>query len=96
MSTVKQNNWDQQTDLLVIGAGAGGMGAALVGKLEGMDVLVCERGTQVGGTAATSAGTVWIPGNRQSREAGYTESREGARTYLETLIGQPIKNTPLQ
>ena len=47
--------WDSETDLLVVGAGAAGMTAALVGKLEGLDVILCEKSDVVGGTTATSA-----------------------------------------
>ena len=75
-----------ETDLLVIGAGAGGMSAALAAAILGMKVLVCEKSAQVGGTAATSAGTIWIPENRQSREAGFPDTREAARRYFKALL----------
>ena len=52
------------------------MTAALVAALEGLEVLLCEKSEQVGGTTATSAGTIWIP-----------RDRDAARTYLEALIG---------
>jgi len=81
--------WDQEADLVVIGAGAAGMTTALVAALEGLKPLVLEKSTQVGGTAATSAGTIWIPGNRQSRQAGYHDSAEAAATYMDRLIGAP-------
>lgn len=80
-------NWDIETDLLVAGAGPGGMTAALVAAIEGLDVVVCEKAEQVGGTGATSAGTLWIPGNRPSREAGFADSPEEAAKYLDALIG---------
>ena len=51
-----------EVDVLVVGAGAAGMTAALVSSLEGLDVLLCEKSDRVGGTSATSAGTVWVPG----------------------------------
>src|SRR5437763_3422361 len=76
-----------QVDALVIGAGAAGMAAALVGALEGLDVLLCEKSAQVGGTTATSAGTIWVPGTRESREAGFTDTISDARQYLDTVIG---------
>ena len=76
-------SWDRDVDLLVAGAGPGGMTAALVGALEGLDVLVCEKSQQVGGTGATSAGTLWIPGNSQSKSAGYKDSSSEAARYLE-------------
>jgi succinate dehydrogenase/fumarate reductase flavoprotein subunit len=76
-------------DLLVAGAGAGGMTAALVGALEGVRVVVCEKSSQVGGTSATAAGTVWIPGNTQSRRAGFEDSAEKAQAYLDALLEGP-------
>ncbi len=58
-------------DVLVFGAGAGGMTAALVCALEGLDVLLCEKIRPVGGTTATSAGTIWVPGTKLARDAGH-------------------------
>jgi succinate dehydrogenase/fumarate reductase flavoprotein subunit len=81
------HRWDLETDLLVIGAGAAGMTAALVGALEGLKTILCEKSDMVGGTTATSAGTVWIPGSRQSRAAGVPDSIEQARTYLAAILG---------
>jgi succinate dehydrogenase/fumarate reductase flavoprotein subunit len=64
------------------------MTAALVASLEGLDVLLCEKSDQVGGTGATSAGTLWIPGNTQNKRAGYNDSAEQADKYLSGLIGE--------
>ena len=44
--------WDVETDLMVMGAGAAGMTAALVGALEGLQVILCEKSDKVGGTTA--------------------------------------------
>ncbi|MES1148272.1 MAG: FAD-dependent oxidoreductase, partial [Bradyrhizobium guangdongense] len=85
--TEADHSFDVETDLLVIGAGAGGMTAALVGALEGLNVILCEKTDMVGGTTATSAGTVWIPGNRQGRRAGTPDTVEAARTYLAAILG---------
>ncbi|MFK4576665.1 FAD-dependent oxidoreductase [Bradyrhizobium ottawaense] len=81
------HSWDGETDLLVIGAGAAGMTAALVAALEGLQVILCEKSDMVGGTTATSAGTVWIPGSRQGRLTGKPDTPEGARTYLAAMLG---------
>jgi len=78
---------EREVDLLVAGAGPAGMTAALVASLAGLDVLLCEKSDQAGGTGATSAGTLWIPGNRQSRAAGFTDSADAADRYLDALIG---------
>ena len=81
---------DREVDLLVAGAGPAGMAAALVASLEGLDVLLCEKSDQVGGTGSTSAGTLWIPGNSESKAAGYSDSTEEAERYLDALIGHAI------
>jgi glycine/D-amino acid oxidase-like deaminating enzyme len=74
-------------DVVVFGAGAGGMTAALVAAREGLRVALCEASAQVGGTTATSAGTVWIPGNHASLAAGFDDSAQEAAAYLDALIG---------
>jgi succinate dehydrogenase/fumarate reductase flavoprotein subunit len=79
---------DREVDLLIAGAGPAGMTAALVASLEGLDVLLCEKSDQVGGTGSTSAGTLWIPGNHQSQAAGFVDSAEQADAYLTALIGR--------
>jgi glycerol-3-phosphate dehydrogenase len=43
---------EREIDLLVAGAGAGGMAAALVGALEGLEVLPCEKSDYIRGTLA--------------------------------------------
>ena len=77
---------EREVDLLIAGAGPAGMTAALVASLEGLDVLLCEKSDQVGGTGSTSAGTLWIPGNTQSKAAGFNDSAEEAERYLDALI----------
>jgi succinate dehydrogenase/fumarate reductase flavoprotein subunit len=77
----------REVDLLVAGAGPAGMTAALVASLHGLTVLLCEKSGQVGGTGSTSAGTLWIPGNHQSRRAGFEDRAARAADYLDALIG---------
>ena len=77
-------------DVVVVGAGAGGMTAALVCALQGLQVLLCEKSAQVGGTTATSAGTIWVPGTRAAREAGLADSDEAVRRYLDAVIGPAV------
>lgn len=75
-----------QADLLVVGAGVAGMAAALVAALQGLRVVLCEGSEQVGGTSATSAGTLWVPGNGLG-EPGEADPLQSAALYLEALIG---------
>lgn len=79
----------KEVDLVIMGAGCAGMATALVAALEGLRPLVIEKSAWVGGTAATSAGTIWIPGNRQSLQAGFNDSSQAAAHYMDSLIGQP-------
>lgn len=76
-----------QSDLIVVGAGAAGMTTALVAKLHGLRVTLIEATEQVGGTTATSAGTLWIPGSSHGERAGHGDSLDRARAYLDALIG---------
>jgi succinate dehydrogenase/fumarate reductase flavoprotein subunit len=84
--------FDDEVDLLVIGAGAAGMTAALVGAMEGLRTLLCEKTGMVGGTTSTSAGTVWIPGSNQSAKAGIPDSIADAKTYLNAVVGEAGNN----
>jgi succinate dehydrogenase/fumarate reductase flavoprotein subunit len=96
MSPLYENRkWDLETDLLVIGAGAAGMTAALVGALEGLNTFVCEKSDMVSGTTATSAGTVWIPGSRQSEAAGVPDSIASAKTCLAAILGEDANDARL-
>ena len=70
--------WQREVDVLVAGAGAAGMAAALVAKNEGLEVLVCEKSAMVGGTTATSAGTAWVP-----------RDTAAAARYVEALLPSP-------
>lgn len=76
----------QRVDLVVVGAGAGGMTAALMASLAGLDVLLCEGTEQVGGTTATAAGTIWVPNNSLGKAAGFEDSLEEGMRYLDGLV----------
>jgi len=78
---------DHEVDVLVVGAGAAGMTAALVCALQNLDVLLVEKSAQVGGTTATSAGTIWVPGTSQATAAGFKDDVAQARRYLDAIIG---------
>lgn len=63
----------------MLGAGAGGMIAALVASIEGMRTLLIEKSDQIGGTTARSSGTVWIPNNPQQCSLGIKGDDVAAR-----------------
>jgi succinate dehydrogenase/fumarate reductase flavoprotein subunit len=73
-------------DVIVIGAGAGGMTAAAVAAAEGLSVLLIEKTEFIGGTTAWSGGMVWIPANDQMRQMGIHDSLQNAATYLASTV----------
>jgi hypothetical protein len=52
----------EQYDLAVIGAGSGGIGAALAGARLGLSVLLVEKADTIGGTATRGGVHTWEPG----------------------------------
>lgn len=72
-------------DVVVVGSGGAGLSAALAARAHGADVVLLEKGPTVGGTAALSAGVVWIPGNHHAATAGRPDSREDALRYIGSL-----------
>jgi succinate dehydrogenase/fumarate reductase flavoprotein subunit len=77
-----------EVDLLVLGAGAGGMTAALTAAVLGLRVLLVEKTGLVGGTSARSAGSVWLPNSRHSPPG--EDSIEKALTYLRHAVGDRL------
>lgn len=82
VGTEKKLNWD----VVVVGAGAGGLAAACTAALEGASVLVLEQASMVGGTTAVSGGMCWFPANHKMAAAGRPDSIEAVRTYLEQTV----------
>jgi hypothetical protein len=74
-------------DLAVLGAGAGGMAAAVFAALEGLRVILIERTEYLGGTTAYSGGTTWIPLTRHSAALGAEDSRAAASRFLDLAVG---------
>jgi succinate dehydrogenase/fumarate reductase flavoprotein subunit len=73
-------------DVIVIGAGAGGMTAAAVAAAAGLSVLLIEKTEFVGGTTAWSGGMVWIPVNAAMKQAGLEDSPSDAAAYLAATV----------
>lgn len=77
----------QEVDVLVVGSGAGGLASAVSAAHRGMTVVVAEKEPVFGGTTARSGGWMWIPGNAPAKRAGFEDSAEKARTYLQHEAG---------
>jgi 3-oxosteroid 1-dehydrogenase len=68
--------------VIVVGAGAGGLSAALAASEQGARVTMLEKAEKVGGTALKAAAWYWIPNNRFMREQGVADPREAALSYM--------------
>lgn len=77
-------------DVIVLGAGAGGMTAACVAAREGLDTLVVEKSAFVGGTTSYSGGMCWVPNNLKQSEVGSSDTLEQAQTYLKATAGDGV------
>lgn len=75
---------EEEFDVVVLGAGAGGMTAACVAAVEGLDTLLLEKTRYVGGTTAISGGMVWTP--NCDFEAAGEDSRDRAGAYLRATV----------
>src|ERR1700712_3453177 len=74
-------------DVIVIGAGAAGMAAALFAAIESKQVLLVEHTEYVGGTSALSAATIWIPNSLHAPTVTQDDSPEKAATFLQAAVG---------
>ncbi len=72
-------------DVVVIGAGAAGMSAALFAAIRGAKTLLVEKTAFVGGTSAFSAGSLWIPNTRHA--GGAADSPDNVERYLQQIVG---------
>lgn len=63
-----------KTDVVVIGAGAAGLGAAACARVMGLDVVVLEKAPQFGGTSALSGAVIWVPRRDDADAARYLDA----------------------
>lgn len=77
--------WDMEADLVCIGSGAAGLGAAITAHDHGVSALVLERSGKVGGVTAFSMGEVWVPGNHLAGQLGLEDSIEQGMNYVRNL-----------
>ena len=69
--------WDREFDVVVVGAGAGGLAAAIAARDEGASVVLVEQNFDIGGRAILSGARVYLGGGtRLQKEAGIEDSPE--------------------
>ncbi|KZS83612.1 FAD-binding protein [Mycobacterium persicum] len=79
--------WDRSVDLLVVGSGGGGMVAGLAALDRGLEPLIVEKQSLVGGSTGLSGGIVWLPNNPLMRADGIADTYEDGFGYLADVVG---------
>ena len=69
--------FDVKVPVVIVGAGAAGLVAALSAREAGQDVLVLERDVVPRGSTALSAGLIPAPGTRWQKAVGIVGSAKG-------------------
>lgn len=75
----------QDYDVIVVGAGAAGLSAAVAAADAGAQVLLVEADTQVGGSSRLSGGHFYAAGTQQQRQAGIQDSADAMYEHYLTL-----------
>ena len=78
---------NRTVDVVIIGAGVGGLTAALRAHDLGLTPLVVEKSQYLGGTSAWSGGAFWAPDNPVMRALRVGDSPAEALRYLEAVVG---------
>jgi 3-oxosteroid 1-dehydrogenase len=90
------SHWNLTQDIIVVGSGAGGMTAALIGSDLQNHVIVLEKSSVYGGTTALSGGGIWVPCNHLMIQAGLDDSPEEALAYLQAVTQSQVEVQRLQ
>src|SRR5262249_8840729 len=78
--------FDYVTDAVVVGSG-GGLCGAVTGAAAGLEMLVIEKESRLGGSTAISGGVLWLPNNPLMQDEGVADSFEAAMAYFDTVVG---------
>ena len=89
--------WDAQTDVLVMGSGAGGVSAAIEARRHGAQALVLEKFQVLGGSSSLSGGVCYMGGGTPLQKAlGFEDSVEAMYNYLIAASGPYASRDKIQ
>jgi len=83
--------FDDTFDLVIVGSGCASVTAALAAKAQGGSAVIIEKQDLFGGSTAYSGGIAWIPNNPLLDD----DSEDASRTYLNYMVGEPSKASPV-
>jgi 3-oxosteroid 1-dehydrogenase len=77
--------FDMQTDVVVVGSGAGAFSAAISARRHGASVIQLEKAADIGGTTKKAAAAYWVPNNHFMRRAGRSDPKPDAMRHMARL-----------
>jgi 3-oxosteroid 1-dehydrogenase len=77
--------FDNETDVVVVGSGAGAFSAAISASKHGASVIQLEKASQIGGTTKKAAAAYWVPNNHFMRGDGREDPKSDALKYMARL-----------
>jgi succinate dehydrogenase/fumarate reductase flavoprotein subunit len=83
-------------DVVVLGAGIGGLAAALAAHEHGLRPVLIEKSDRIGGTTSDSYGLIWVGNNHLMRQAGETDPRDDIIQYMTFLGGGELSEERMQ
>ncbi|KAM0268394.1 hypothetical protein ACHAQH_009996 [Verticillium albo-atrum] len=86
----------KETDILIVGSGAGALTAALTARKRGLRAHIIEKNPTLGGASIISGGGLWIPNNSVSRAAGIRDGEDAALKYFSQAVGDVGPASSLQ
>ena len=82
-------------DVVVVGAGAAGLSAAITAQEAGANVLLLEKGGITGGSTVRSGGKILAAGTPWQEKQGYTDNADMMYEYLMSFDRDDIMNEEL-
>jgi 3-oxosteroid 1-dehydrogenase len=79
-------DFEYLTDAVVVGSG-GGLCGAVTAAAAGLETLVIEKQSRLGGSTAISGGVLWLPNNPLMQAEGVPDSFEDAMAYFDSVVG---------
>ena len=96
LSSTSDDFWDKETDVVIVGAGGGGLASAVEASAAGKEVIVCEVMSGVGmSNSAICAGMIQGACSSVQKDAGVEDTVDGFDKYLAAL-GEGFENPELR
>jgi succinate dehydrogenase/fumarate reductase flavoprotein subunit len=85
ITSAAAQEWDGETDVVIVGSGGAALSAAAAALMGGAKIRIFEKGPVAGGTTAKSGGAFWIPNGPYMQEKGWVDPKEDAIRYMARL-----------